>query len=337
MCGSAAARHLALSPDPTLLQELTVVLEAADPAALAPFWQRASGYVPGTAGSLVDPVRRDPTLRIQPSSDHRPLRHRIHLDVVRPPAQVEQADLGEAYGPCGVCHAGPDGNEVDRWPGWTLGDEAETADWQVVFGAMACYHTTSIQQQGALAAAAAEIARSAGFPLLIDLRAGLVVLDSGKDQCEDGAHDPGLDVVALARELQGAARSLGAVADPGLPRFVQVFFDAADVPGLRSFWMAALGYSPDPRPGLTDIVDPRRLAPELLFQELDASDTARRRQRNRFRLELAVPGGVAPSRGQAIVAPGGSLLDRSGDRWHLTDPEGNELAVVGGARPRVRS
>ena len=88
-------------------------------------------------------MRRDPALRIRPSAEPRPLRNRIHLDVVRPAAAVEQAGLGAALGPFGVCHADPDGNEVDLVPGDPLGDSAGTDDWQAVFSAMACYRVTS--------------------------------------------------------------------------------------------------------------------------------------------------------------------------------------------------
>jgi Glyoxalase-like domain len=80
----------------------------------------------------------------------------------------------------------------------------------------------------------------------------------------------------LAGNLQTAARELGATADPGLPRFAQLFLDAADVDAVRAFWAAALGYTHDRRTWNTDIYDPRRLNPVLVFQELDASETERR-------------------------------------------------------------
>ena len=90
-------------------------------------------YAPGEDGGLADPLRRDPAIRIRQSTEPRPLRNRIHLDVVRPAAAVEQASLGEASGPFGVCHTDPDGNEVDLVPGQALGERIGTADWQAVF------------------------------------------------------------------------------------------------------------------------------------------------------------------------------------------------------------
>lgn len=260
----------------------------------------------------------------------RPLRNRIHLDVVRPAAAVAQASPGQGSGPFGVCHADLDGNEVDLVPGDGLGDQDGTSDWQAVFSAMACYRVTSPAQQRELVAAAAALAHEAGFPLLIDLRPGLVILDSGKDQWDADAHGLELDFTDLAVGIQAAARELGATADSALPRFVQLFLDAADVAAVRAFWVAALGYVHDRRDGLSDIYDPRRLNPEVVFQELDVSETDRRRQRNRIHSELAVPVDVARSRVDAAVAAGGQLLDESEGRWRVADPEGNELVIVSG-------
>ncbi len=69
----------------------------------------------------------------------------------------------------------------------------------------------------------------------------------------------------------------------------------------------------------------------LLFQELDASETERRRQRNRIHVELAVPSDVAQTHLATVLAAGGRLLDETESRWRVADPEGNELVIVGGA------
>jgi hypothetical protein len=158
-----------------------------------------------------------------------------------------------------------------------------------------------------------------------------VIIDSGKDQWDADAHGLQGDFTDLAGRVQTVARELGATADPGLPRFAQLFLDAADVTALRAFWVAALGYSQDRRAGVSDIHDPRRLNPVLVFQELDASETERRRQRNRIHLELAVPSDLAQARLTTTMAAGGRLLDESEGRWRVADPEGNELVIVSGA------
>ncbi len=327
---SAAARDLGLAVNPAVLQHLTVVFESANPSELRPFWQRVLDYAPGEDGGLVDPLRRDPAIRIRPSTEPRPLRNRIHLDVVRPAAAVEQASLGEASGPWGVCHIDADGNEVDLVPGAALGEKTGTADWQAVFSAMVCYRITSPTQQRDLTAAAAALADDTGFPLLVDLRPGLVIIDSGKDQSDEDAHGLELDFSDLAERLQSSASELGATADPGLPRFTQLFLDAADVGAVRAFWVAALGYTRDRRAGVSDIHDPRRLNPVLVFQELDASETERRRQRNRIHIELTVPSDLAQTRLATAVEAGGRLLEESEDRWRVADPEGNEMVIVSG-------
>ena len=325
---SAAATELGLEPDPAALQVLGVVIESADPAAVRPFWQRVLDYAPADADRLTDPLRRDPSVGLVPSAELRPLRNRIHLDVVRPAAAVAELDLGDGSGPYGVCHADPDGNEVDLVPGDALGESEATSDWQVVFGAVACYRTTSPTQQRDLILATAAIAGEAGFPLMIDVHPGLVILDSGQDQWEGDAHGLDLDFMDLAAKVQSIARELGATAEPTLARFVQLFLDAADVDAVRAFWVSALGYAHDRRDGVTDIVDPRRLNPVMVFQPLDPSDAERRRQRNRIHFELAVPADAAPTRVAAILATGGHLLEESSGRWRIADPEHNELVIV---------
>lgn len=326
---SAAAGELGLTAGPEALQQVGLVIETAERDAVGRFWQGVLDYSAADGGGLADPWRRDPAIRIHESTLPRPLRNRVHLDVVRPAAVVERLGLGDGGGPYGVRHADPEGTEVDLVPGDPLGEEPETADWAVVFGAMACYRVDSAAQQAELATAAAALAADAGFPLLVDLRPGLVILDSGKDQADADAHGLDLDFAVLAASLQTAARDLGAVADPALPRFVQVFLDAAEVDTVRAFWLSALGYVPDRRPGVSDIIDPRRLDPVLVFQQLETSDTARREQRNRLHLELAVPADLLATRVAAALAAGGRLLGESDGRSRVADPEGNELVLVG--------
>ncbi|MFC4615674.1 VOC family protein [Cellulomonas algicola] len=327
---SAAARDLGLTADPSALQRVSVVVESPDPAAVRPFWQGVLGYAPTEDGDLVDPLRRDPVLRLRTSPEPRPLRNRLHLDVVRPAAVAEQVRPGEPYGVFGVCHADADGNEVDLVPAGGLDDAPGTTDWHAVFGAVACYRVASSSQQRDLVAAAAALADEAGFPLLLDVRPGLVVLDTGKDRWDADAHGLDVDFPALAARLQTAARDLGATADAEPPRFVQLFLDAADVRAVRAFWLAVLGYVPDGRAALDDVVDPRWLSPVLAFQEIDAADTERRRQRNRVHVELAVPADRAAARVATALDAGGRLLDESPGRVRVADPEGNELVVVAG-------
>jgi hypothetical protein len=96
---SVAAREPGLAADPAVAQQLSVVVEAANLSGVRAFWQRVLDYTPGGGGGLTDPLRRDPAMRIRQSAESRPLRNRVHLDVVRPAAAVEQASPGEASGP----------------------------------------------------------------------------------------------------------------------------------------------------------------------------------------------------------------------------------------------
>src|SRR4029078_9666844 len=99
---SAAARDLGLVANPGVLQQLSVVFESANPTEVRRFWQHVLDYAPEEDGGLADPLRRDPAIRIRQSTEPRPLRNRIHLDVVRPAAAVEQAGSGGACGPVWV-------------------------------------------------------------------------------------------------------------------------------------------------------------------------------------------------------------------------------------------
>jgi hypothetical protein len=328
---SAAAQDLGLAADPAVLQTVQLVIDTADRPSLVSFWQTVLAYEPVGADRLGDPSRRDPGLSFRQSRP-RPLRDRIHVDVVRAPEAVEavRAAVGqEPFGAYGVALADADGNEVDLVPGDRLSEGPETADWHVLFGAMTFYPVDSPVRAGELASAVAGLADDAGLPLMVDLRPDGVTIDSGKDQWEDGDGSATSRFVDLAGRIQAAARDLGLSADLSRPRFVQLGIDAVDVPAVRAFWASVLGYQHDPRAFLTDIYDPRRLNPVLFFQPMDASDTDRRQHRNRIHVDLFVPYDQAQARIDAAVAAGGRVVtENASDRRTLADPEGNEVDIV---------
>jgi glyoxalase superfamily protein len=328
---SAAAQDLGLAADPAVLQTVQLVIDTADRPSLVSFWQTVLAYEPVGADGLVDPSRRDPALSFHRSRP-RPLRDRIHVDVVRAPDAVEaaRATIGQKpFGAYGVALADADGNEVDLVPGDRLSKGPETADWHVLFGAMTFYPVDSPGRAGELASAVAGLADDAGLPLMVDLRPDGVTIDSGKDQWEDGEGSATNRFVDLAGGIQTTARDFGLSADLTRPRFVQLGIDAVDVPVVRAFWASVLGYQHDLRTFLTDIYDPRRLNPVLFFQPMDASDTDRRQHRNRIHIDLFVPYDQAQARIDAAVAAGGRIVtENASDRHTLVDPEGNEVHIV---------
>ena len=324
---SGAARGLGLDADPAALQEMRLAIDAGRDSVMS-FWRTALAYQPIGDDGLGDPMRRDPAILFRQMDQPRPLRNRIHVDVGRAPEAVEavKAAIGrEPYGAWQLTLADDEGNEIDLVPGGELSEE--TSDWRVHFGAMTFYPTASAVQASSLAAAVARLAVDAGLPVLADLRPHGVTIDSGKDQWEDeeGAARPAF--VDLAGRIQQAAHDLGLTADVTRLRFVQLGIDAVDVPAVRAFWTTLLGYRPDPRTSVSDICDPRRLNPVVIFQRMDASDQDRRRQRNRIRLDLVVPHDQARARIDAALSAGGRMVDTTPERCRLTDPDGNEVDI----------
>ncbi|MFF0343533.1 VOC family protein [Kribbella sp. NPDC004875] len=316
---SVAARELGLTENPAAVQTLSVVLEAADPAAAQSFWQVALGY-PAT---LQDPLRRTPSFAVRRLDAPRPLRNRIHVDVVRPADVVHQAYVAtgrEPSGAFGVMVADDEGNEIDLVPGDPL---SGTRDWQALFAAMVFYPTST---PAPFVMKVAELADAAGIALRIDVRPEGVTVDSAKDRWEGGEDGADPKFVALAQAVEGAARELGLRADPAPLRFVQFGLDAMDVPAVRRFWSTFLGYAEDTRPHVTDIFDPRWMNPVLFFQQLAEP----RAQRNRLRFELVVPAEAVRSRVEAALSAGGTVVREN--PYLVADPEGNEVEITA-ARP----
>ena len=133
--------------------------------------------------------------------------------------------------------------------------------------------------------------------------------------------------VDLARLITKAIRTAGyqTVAHPA-PHSVQsleIAIDAMDIPAVRPFWTAVLGYGDVTARG--DLVDPSRGGPSLWFQQMDEPRT----QRNRIHLDLTVPHDDAVARVEAALAAGGRLVsdDRARAFWILADSEGNEVCI----------
>lgn len=321
----AAARAAGLSPESRGLQTVRLVLETPDPDRIADLWMRGLGYE-RHGDVLRDPARRALDVRLVRDPEVRPLRDRIHLDVVRPPDAITALvdAVGAGMGPWGVRHADADGTELDAVPGDRL-DGA--SDWWTLFAATARYAAPSPAAAAALVREAARIADDAGEPLGIDLRGASVTLATAKDAWEDddGARPA---FVAVAAAIQRVARALGAASDTTGLRFVQLGLDAVDVAAARATWGAILAAEPDPRAHVTDLVDPLGLGHVLFVQPMDAFEHDRRAQRPRVRLDVLVPADALDARADAVADAGGRVLDRRDGRVVVADAEGAIATLV---------
>lgn len=153
-----------------------------------------------------------------------------------------------------------------------------------------------------------------------------VVLRYGQVTVTTTSHDAG-GLTARDVDLAGALSALAD--DPGLTATaplptgeVEIAIDALDIPAVRPFWAAVLGYDED---GDDALVDPAGVGPNLWFQQMDAP----RPQRNRIHLDVSVGHGEALGRVTAALAAGGRLLsdEQAPAFWVLADPEGNEACV----------
>jgi 4a-hydroxytetrahydrobiopterin dehydratase len=130
---------------------------------------------------------------------------------------------------------------------------------------------------------------------------------------------------AVTRVLTDAQLSLApAVTAAGRPvQALKIAIDALDIPAVRPFWAAVLGYSDDAVHG--EVRDPAGQGPTIWFQQMDE----RRTQRNRIHFDIVVPHDEAAGRIAAALAAGGHLVSDTAARafWILADAEGNEVCV----------
>ena len=189
----------------------------------------------------------------------------------------------------------------------------------------------SVAQAADLAQAVTALAAQDGDSLSADLRPDRVILT-----LQSRPH-----AWVTEREIELAGRISALAGDRGLateaevgsgaPRSVQVLeigIDALDIPAIRPFWQAVLGYTDEPGgpadPG-AGLVDPFGQGPSVWFQQMDAP----RPQRNRIHFDVVVPHDEARRRIEAAQAAGGTLVyDAEAPAfWVLADPEGNEACV----------
>ncbi|MBB5787765.1 VOC family protein [Jiangella mangrovi] len=181
-----------------------------------------------------------------------------------------------------------------------------------------------------VAATAVRAAGGAGAHLRVDLRPGRVLLSLQDESIADVTAQE----VAAAARITTALRAAGRTADPAVgapePRAEQaleIAVDALDIPAVRPFWKAVLGYVGEAgRDGPTHaLVDPLGQGPAVWFQQM----VAPRPQRNRIHFDLTLPHDEAERRLRAAVDAGGTVVSdgRAPAFWVLADPEGNEVCI----------
>jgi 4a-hydroxytetrahydrobiopterin dehydratase len=184
---------------------------------------------------------------------------------------------------------------------------------------------------GSLPLAADVAGRAAALPgaeghLRMDVRADRVVFSL---QTAEAAGVTTRDV-ELARRISAMTEEFRLTTQPGGEgsRSVQVLeigIDALDIPGVRPFWQAVLGYADQAGNG-NGLVDPLGQGPAVWFQQMDAP----RPQRNRIHVDVSVPHDEAHERIAAALAADGTVRSdaEAPAFWVLADPEGNEACIT---------
>ena len=197
-------------------------------------------------------------------------------------------------------------------------------DWRVVGeGACAYFRTGSFADGVRLVNAISELAGLEDHHPDVDLRQeGVIVRLITVAPDYYGLSERDLE---LARRISAIARKLGVSADPAMVQTVLVTIDALDIPRVKLFWRAVLGYQ-DRDDSPEDLVDPRGRGPSIWFQKIDAPDP----QVNRMHLDIWVPPDQAQARIAAAIAAGGRLVtDKYAPAWWtLADAEGNLADVA---------
>ncbi|MFG1606835.1 VOC family protein [Actinoplanes sp. NPDC049265] len=199
--------------------------------------------------------------------------------------------------------------------------------WRFLLGTLRTAVPVGSLTEGAsvVAAAVAACGDHADGHLRADLRPDRVVLEL---QSRATAWVTEVDT-DLAHRITAAVRELGLRGTPEIgttaPRSLQIVeigIDALDIPRVRPFWAAVLGYVDDDGA----LSDPVGQGPAVWFQQMDEP----RPERNRVHFDVCVPHDEAERRLKAALSAGGRLLSdlRAPSFWVLADPEGNEACIT---------
>jgi 4a-hydroxytetrahydrobiopterin dehydratase len=213
-----------------------------------------------------------------------------------------------------------------------LSDAVSAANWRLV---LAQFRTAvavpSLAEAGTFTAAVASaIDASSAQHLRLDARPDRVIVIVENVSVPW----PSQVEIDLVHQISAIAADLGLETSPEVGpssrsvQAVEIGIDALDIPKIRPFWKAVMGYADEiGRSGPEDaIVDPHGQGPAIWFQQMDAP----RPQRNRIHFDISVPHDEAEGRLAAALAAGGTLVsDKAAPAfWVLADAEGNEACIT---------
>ena len=203
-----------------------------------------------------------------------------------------------------------------------VSDAVDGHGWCLILGTLQTQVLAGSLAAGARFAAQAAALEDAAGHVLMDVRddrVAVTVQPLEDDQLLPGDIDLARQITALAASLRMTTRAAG---QPRPPQGIEIGIDALDIPAVRPFWKAVLGYVEQ---GGNALADPLGAGPAVWFQQMDAP----RPQRNRIHLDVSVPSGQAQPRIDAVLAAGGKLINdkHAPAFWVLADPEGNEACI----------
>jgi 4a-hydroxytetrahydrobiopterin dehydratase len=200
-----------------------------------------------------------------------------------------------------------------------------TEDWRVLEdGANAYFRTSSYAESARLVGAISDLPGLDADRPRIDVRAGGVTVRLLTRR--DDWYGPSERDVALARQISGVARELGAAADPTKVQSFLVIPGALDTPAVMPFWRALLGYEPRPDSPEEDLIDPQDRGPSFWFEGMNEP---RADGLGAIHVAVWVPPEHAEARVAAALAAGGRLVrDHAPAWWTLADAAGNEADIA---------
>lgn len=195
---------------------------------------------------------------------------------------------------------------------------AQLEDWRFISQALHSRFLTGDFASGLrLANAIGEAAEAAGHHPELDLRYPHLNV---RVWTHDAWGVTDLDV-SLARRISELAAELGVASAPSSVSVLELALDTPDFSTIKPFWLAALGYQPNPTSD-DEVRNDDGDLPTIWFQGSDSDEP-----RQRFHLDIRVPKEVARQRIDEAVAAGGTVVDEATSFVVLADADGNRMCV----------